>query len=249
MIPVVLSVQEPNRKKYEKGLQTNLKYLIDKCKLDFQKKIEVENLKLEEIKAVESLDLKETIEVESCKSEGNIQITMNEFTQISPTQYRFNITPVNLQKLLEQLIDIDEDYIDISTICYICHTADHPGKFDPKKAIELGLKAGPKFSLLTKGELVTTDDGRIVRPEDCISPVQLGSIFIIIDCPTMAHLKKLSSNSTFEEYFENGKFSNQLSFIIHITPNDILSEEAYINWMKKFPTTVQVIQIIAMINS
>ena len=37
------------------------------------------------------------------------------------------------------------------TTCYICHTPSIPGKFDPQKAMALGLSKGPKYGMLTKG--------------------------------------------------------------------------------------------------
>jgi ribonuclease Z len=101
-------------------------------------------------------------------------------------------------------------------MCYICHTPSIPGKFDAKKALALGLTKGPKFGQLTKGIpgiggefaaqrlSVTTDDGRVINPSDCIGPVRRGAVFIVVDCPTLSHAKALTSKPQFDQYKQSG---------------------------------------------
>ena len=56
-----------------------------------------------------------------------------------------------------------------SIICYICQTSDVPGKFDSKKANELGVPNGPLRGKLTKGESIKIPNtDRIVHPQDVI---------------------------------------------------------------------------------
>ena len=49
-----------------------------------------------------------------------------------------------------------------TAVCYICQLTSLPGKFFPKKAIELGVPKGPLFGELCSGNTVTLADGRQV---------------------------------------------------------------------------------------
>eukprot|EP01027_Heterolobosea_sp_BB2_P010403 GEZU01015266.1.p1 GENE.GEZU01015266.1~~GEZU01015266.1.p1 ORF type:complete len:382 (-),score=101.15 GEZU01015266.1:372-1487(-) len=78
-------------------------------------------------------------------------------------------------KELEQAVkNIPPPSLDKHVLCYICRTADVPGKFDPKKAKELGIPAGPLFGKLCKGETVITPAGKEVKPSDVIGPSERG---------------------------------------------------------------------------
>lgn len=43
------------------------------------------------------------------------------------------------------------------SVVYVCELPEIMGKFDPKKAVALGLKAGPKYSELQSGRSVKSD--------------------------------------------------------------------------------------------
>ena len=49
-----------------------------------------------------------------------------------------------------------------------------PGRFDPDTARTLGVKAGPDFGRLQKGESVTAMDGTLVKPEQVMGPARAG---------------------------------------------------------------------------
>ncbi len=51
-------------------------------------------------------------------------------------------------------------------VCYVVQLADARGKFDPKRALALGVPKGPMFGQLQRGASVTTPDGRTVAPEE-----------------------------------------------------------------------------------
>jgi hypothetical protein len=46
----------------------------------------------------------------------------------------------------------------------------HRGKFDTKKATELGVPKGKERGQLTKGESITLKDGRVITPDMCLGP-------------------------------------------------------------------------------
>ncbi|KAI9368760.1 hypothetical protein BJX61DRAFT_200448 [Aspergillus egyptiacus] len=70
------------------------------------------------------------------------------------------------------------------TLCYIVKNHDIRGKFDPQKALELGVPKGPSFGVLTKGESVTVEGGTVVTPDMVLGPPRLGKAMAIIDLPT-----------------------------------------------------------------
>lgn len=62
----------------------------------------------------------------------------------------------------------------VESYAYCFKEDDRPGKFNAKKAEELGIKPGPLRSILVKGEPVKLEDGRIVRPEEVVGPARPG---------------------------------------------------------------------------
>jgi ribonuclease Z len=49
-----------------------------------------------------------------------------------------------------------------------------PGRFHLDRAVALGVPKGPRFGALQRGEAVTLDDGRVVRPEEVVDPPRRG---------------------------------------------------------------------------
>ena len=49
-----------------------------------------------------------------------------------------------------------------------------PGRFDREKAVELGVKPGPAFSKLHRGENITLPNGTIVYSKDVVGPTRSG---------------------------------------------------------------------------
>jgi len=117
------------------------------------------------------------------------------------------------------------------SLCYICQSHLVPGKFNPKKAKELGVIPGKQFGVLAKGECVTTRDGKIVRPEQVKEPDKISSIFIIVDCPTLDHIPSLIN----QERFKDPEIRQRTKNIIHILGDPgILKNEQYKAWMNGF---------------
>ncbi len=57
---------------------------------------------------------------------------------------------------------------------YTLEELDRPGEFNPQRAMELGVPAGPLFSKLQHGESVTTADGTVVYPEQVMGAKRSG---------------------------------------------------------------------------
>ncbi|KAF8419314.1 hypothetical protein EV426DRAFT_615810 [Tirmania nivea] len=69
----------------------------------------------------------------------------------------------------------------------------HPqrGRFLPQIAMELGIEPGPQFRELTEGKSVTTPDGRVVMPEECMEPQKPGKNILVLDIPDRSYVGPL----------------------------------------------------------
>lgn len=118
------------------------------------------------------------------------------------------------------------------TACYICHIPDVPGKFNAKKAMELGLRPGPVYKELQKGISVLSDDSmRRIHPHDVIEKSTPGAIFIILDVPSIDHFNVMCNHKTWELYTKGGEFAQQVTYIMHLTPVNVLQSNEYRQWM------------------
>lgn len=62
----------------------------------------------------------------------------------------------------------------VNALGYVLEEETRPGRFDLRRAQELGVPPGPLFGRLQKGEPVQAADGRTVRPEDVLGPSRRG---------------------------------------------------------------------------
>ena len=62
----------------------------------------------------------------------------------------------------------------VNALGYALVEDERPGRFDVAKARALGVKEGPDFGKLQKGESVAAQDGRVVKPEDVLGAARAG---------------------------------------------------------------------------
>jgi ribonuclease Z len=129
-------------------------------------------------------------------------------------------------------------------VCYACHTADTPGKFDMKKARSLGVTPGPNCGLLVKGQSITLPNGNVVNPSDCIAPAESGPIFLVVECPSTRYLHLLTTSAGFSPYFTTSSSSSSsppssVECIFHFSPPEVLITTQYQEWMTKFGENTQ----------
>ncbi|KAN0025594.1 hypothetical protein ACTFIU_002033 [Dictyostelium citrinum] len=118
-------------------------------------------------------------------------------------------------------------------ICYICHLPDIIGKFSIEKANELGI-VGAGRSKLCKGESVFSEKvGRIVTPQEVLSPSTIGPAMIIIACPTIDYLNSIISNQQILSYSGDGN-PMRSGCIVHMVPEEIFSSQEYCQFVMKF---------------
>lgn len=66
----------------------------------------------------------------------------------------------------------------------------------------------------------------------------LGPLFLVLECPNTSYIESLTSNPDIDEAasLRNSDITGEVSFVIHYCPNDVLQDERYISWMKRFPS-------------
>lgn len=77
---------------------------------------------------------------------------------------------------------------DSRSTCYIIQMKPTRGTFQVQKALELGMKKGPLFSQLTKGQSVQLPDGRTITPEQVLTEPTKGPRVLIISCPSIEYV-------------------------------------------------------------
>ncbi|KAJ2726529.1 hypothetical protein GGI07_000471 [Coemansia sp. Benny D115] len=132
-----------------------------------------------------------------------------------------------------------------AALCYIAQGPEIPGKFDLDAAMALGLKPGPQYGKLIRGESVTTPDGTVIHPSQCVGPTRQSGVFIIIDCPDTSYIESLTTNPRFAPYQtttsnEGDKdLQERLLLVIHSLGPRVALDERYKEWAAKFPAHVQ----------
>ncbi|MCM8534367.1 MAG: ribonuclease Z [Lentisphaeraceae bacterium] len=68
---------------------------------------------------------------------------------------------------------------DVPSFGYVLEEKDRVGSFDVVKAKELGIKPGPVFGKLSRGERITLEDGSVIDGQDFIGPAKKGRKVVI----------------------------------------------------------------------
>jgi ribonuclease Z len=127
-----------------------------------------------------------------------------------------------------------------AVVTYVCRMRDIPGKFDPARAIELGVPKGPAFGRLTRGEPFALPDGSVVSPHDVMSSSTPGPVVIVVACPSTAHLDAVVSNPELcpvELGIAGGQgpgASGPVCVVYHRVSRCVLAHPRYKEWCGKF---------------
>lgn len=123
------------------------------------------------------MDRKEPVEVYG-------PVGLKDFLICTKETLNFGLTfPVEINQILSEGVVCDQnEYQVIATksnhavesYAFALVEKTRPGKFYPKKAIELGVPAGELWSKLQRGEEVTATDGKAVKPTDVMGPPRPG---------------------------------------------------------------------------
>ncbi|MCJ1352131.1 MAG: Zinc phosphodiesterase ELAC protein 2 [Icmadophila ericetorum] len=74
---------------------------------------------------------------------------------------------------------------------YIIRNYPQRGKFDPEKAVALGVAKGPQFRQLVNGESVITKNGHTVLPEQVMGETKPGAGFAVVELPSRDYVEPL----------------------------------------------------------
>ncbi|KAI0826548.1 hypothetical protein BC628DRAFT_239357 [Trametes gibbosa] len=137
----------------------------------------------------------------------------------------------------------------LPTLAYLIVGPAVRGKFDAKRAKELGVPIGPIRSKLTRGESITfeVDDGnggkveRTVKPEDCVAPTEAAQSIIILDVPSPAYIPSVIASFTESPFFakyrsrkESLRKSHPVHAVFHLCGEGVLEDPQYKMFMKGF---------------
>ena len=140
----------------------------------------------------------------------------------------------------KELIGTDES-VHAFAMSYICipHLKSRP--FLKQKAISLGVKPGPLFGKLAKGETITLENGGVVKPDDVLGEAIPTSCLLVLYVPDLTHMQNLVESETMKSFLKkklsHGKYKAHI--VTHILKDvSILLNESYIEFMKKFDKEV-----------
>ncbi|KAM4761599.1 zinc phosphodiesterase ELAC protein 2 [Cyanocitta cristata] len=120
---------------------------------------------------------------------------------------------------------------------FLCKIHPRKGKFLAAKAQEMGLPVGtpailPIITALKNGESITFE-GRELFPEELCTPTDPGPVFLVLECPHEGFVDAVCGNETFRRYQE-GVPEHQVALVIHMTPESVLRDGRYQQWMERF---------------
>jgi ribonuclease Z len=84
------------------------------------------------------------------------------------------------------------------SISYIIRTHKTRGTFDAKRGKELGVKPGPEFGKLSRGESVQNAKGETITPDMVMGPDKPGQGVAILDVPSVDYLESLVQRQEFQ---------------------------------------------------
>lgn len=119
-------------------------------------------------------------------------------------------------------------------VAYFCSLPDLPGPLDPMKCRELKVPVGPQLGILKSGKDVELPDGRVIKSADVCGAKNTGLRFLVVGCPTDDYIGLLTGNKVLNHYQEASDLGEVPDMVIHLTPDSVLSETKYRDWMKNF---------------
>jgi len=116
-------------------------------------------------------------------------------------EYEVKIVEVNSPSIIVKERDyfITTDIVDhtVTTFAYSLEEYPKPGRFNPQKAISLGVPKGPLWKKLQLGYSITLPNGRVVRPEDVLEGKRPGMKIVYSgDTRPCSSLIKLATNAS-----------------------------------------------------
>ncbi|XP_031323452.2 zinc phosphodiesterase ELAC protein 2 [Camelus dromedarius] len=126
-------------------------------------------------------------------------------------------------------------------VAFVCKLHLRKGSFLVLRAKELGLPVGtaaiaPIIAAVKDGKSVTYE-GREILPEEICSPPDPGIAFVVVECPDEGFIQPLCENAAFRSY--QGKAEAPVALVVHMTPEHVLLDSRYQQWMERFGPDTQ----------
>ena len=157
---------------------------------------------------------------------------------------KYKSTPIKIYE--DEILSMIPFYINVennSAMNYICIPKQKNRSFNKKKALDLGLKPGPLFGKLAKGETITLDNGKIITLKDVSDEPLPSSSLAILYIPTEEHMNQIIKNDLVDKYINKKLGENyiyNIKLIVHICPKfSIINNEKYISFMASFGKDVE----------
>ncbi|XP_077183578.1 zinc phosphodiesterase ELAC protein 2 isoform X2 [Paroedura picta] len=127
-------------------------------------------------------------------------------------------------------------------VAFICKLHRKTGNFLVLKARDLGLPVGtaaiaPIIAAVKEGKSVMFEGKEILAEELC-TPADPGAVFIVLECPHEGFVDAVCENAALRRYQE-GKQENPVALVIHITPEPVLQDSRYKQWLERFGPDTQ----------
>ncbi|PVG02635.1 Metallo-hydrolase/oxidoreductase [Serendipita vermifera] len=103
------------------------------------------------------------------------------------------------------------------------------GKFNASLADSLGVPHGPARAKLSRGESITTPEGKVITPEMVIGASSPAVATLVIHCPDTAYIDGLINSNVLKTLLTRGRLV--LHCVFHNTPMPVLEDERYLRWM------------------
>lgn len=120
------------------------------------------------------------------------------------------------------------------SLVYLVQGPTQPGKFDKAAALARGIKPGPLFGKLSKGETVTLPDGTVINPDCCVGPKRSSPAFMIMDISTVDLARDAFKNLQNLRELTKKPFNSYVGTIIHLLGEEVVNNEIVLKEYRKF---------------
>ncbi|XP_022416684.1 zinc phosphodiesterase ELAC protein 2 isoform X1 [Delphinapterus leucas] len=126
-------------------------------------------------------------------------------------------------------------------VAFVCKLHMKKGNFLVLKAKELGLPVGtaaiaPIIAAVKDGKSITFE-GREILPEEICTAPDPRVTFVVVECPDEGFIQPLCENATFRSF--QGKAEAPVALVVHMTPEHVLLDSRYQQWMERFGPDTQ----------
>ncbi|KAI5967349.1 hypothetical protein CANMA_003169 [Candida margitis] len=119
------------------------------------------------------------------------------------------------------------------SISYYVEFVPIPGKFDPKRAKELGLKPGPVFKELVAGKSVVNEAGDTISPSQVVGPDRILPKVLIIDIPSEDYYQPTISSDQWHKI-------DNVGLVYHFIGDDVdFNMQEYQSFINQFPSNTK----------